>query len=709
MESYRIKGRILIPLTLALTILIIAFVVGFFLFQQQRMIEDTVSKLKSLDNLFTTQLESDADMMGAVLEVILRDEELKTALKAKDREALLGMSLPLFDRLRSDHRVTHFYFTGPDRVNILRVHKPNKHGDKIDRFTTLEAEKTGKHYYGIELGPLGTFTLRTVAPWYDGEQLIGYVELGEEIEHITQKLYNILDVEIYVLIEKQFLDRRNWEAGMRMLGRNAQWDRFPSVALIDRTSKLFPQDLARIFSGKGRPHAATNVDVSFNDRNYQCRFLNLKDAGSRIVGEIVVMRDITDQLEKANATLIRLIVLSLLVGGILFLLFNKFLGRMQKELETANREIIRISQAVESASDAILLTDTKGNAIYSNKAFFQLFECKAKDLNSSGGLPILYSYKKIAQEVFETIKRGSLWSGEVEMRSRSGLQFPVYLSGDIIKGKIGEDIGLIYIHTNITERKKGEEALRQAAVLETLTTVLENFISDSLSNLLTPIYGHIELCEIRDSVDQIKIELGYIKEEITGLLTGINAFRKFAKAGEGSLGRIGSVDIRSILAPLLSGQPLNTYGGEECPIDPNVKLRFVYDPKQEGALSWEELSSVSGSEIAVETALQETLINAVESYDPKKGGDVMVSAKKEDHKLILEIADKGRGMSNDERDKSQLPFFKILGIKKSERFGIGAYIARESANYCGGDIHIESTEGVGTTASILLKASDQVF
>ena len=120
------------------------------------------------------------------------------------------MSLPLFDRFHSDHRVTHFYFTGPDRVNILRVHKTDKHGDKIDRFTTLEAEKTGKHYYGIELGSLGTFTLRTVAPWYDGEQLIGYVELGEEIEHITQKLHDILDIEIYVLIEKQFLYRRNW-------------------------------------------------------------------------------------------------------------------------------------------------------------------------------------------------------------------------------------------------------------------------------------------------------------------------------------------------------------------------------------------------------------------------------------------------------------------------------------------------------------------
>ena len=115
---------------------------------------------------------------------------------------------------------------------------------------------------------------------------------------------------------------------------------------------------------------------------------------------------------------------------------------------------------------------------------------------------------------------------------------------------------------------------------------------------------------------------------------------------------------------------------------------------------------VSGSEIALETALQETLINALESYDPDRGREVIVSAKKENHQLTLEIADKGRGMSNDDRDRSQLPFFKIPGVKKSSRFGLGAYIAYESAKYCGGEIRIESTEGVGTKASILLKLSD---
>lgn len=251
-------------------------------------------------------------------------------------------------------------------------------------------------------------------------------------------------------------------------------------------------------------------------------------------------------------------------------------------------------------------------------------------------------------------------------------------------------------------RKQAEETLRKTTALNTLTNVLENFIGDSLGNLLNPIHGYCQLCEMRDNIDQIKSDLGRITKSTIKILTGINAYRKFSKLGKDSLGSISSVDIRAILDPLLSGQPLKGYE-EEFIVDPNIKLHFVYDSKQKGALPLAELPSVSGSETAIAIALQETLINALESYEPQESGEVIVSAKKEDHKLIIGIADKGRGMSSDERDKSQLPFYKILGIKKSDRFGLGAYIALESAKYCGGDIQIESIESVGTTASVILK------
>ncbi len=281
----------------------------------------------------------------------------------------------------------------------------------------------------------------------------------------------------------------------------------------------------------------------------------------------------------------------------------------------------------------------------------------------------------------------------------------VYEKSMDIMDETGKPIRSIGMVQDITEHKKAEEALRQTAVFETLTSVLENFISDSLGNLLTPIYGRIELCEYEDNIDQIKNDLRNVKKGISALITGINAYRKFYKPKDGSLGKIDSVDLRSLLNPLLSGKALKTYQEEEFPIDHNVKLRFVFDPKQEEAISWEKLPSVSGIRTLILTALQETLINAMESYDPLNGGEIMISAKSEDEKMILEISDKGRGMNNEERAKSQLPFYKVLGIKKSARLGLGAYIALEAVKHQGGELQIESKEGVGTTASIILNVS----
>ena len=68
------------------------------------------------------------------------------------------------------------------------MHKPEKHGDYIDRFTMDQAVHDGKSIWGVELGRFGTFTLRVVCPWRIDGKVAGYIELGEEVKHITPKL-----------------------------------------------------------------------------------------------------------------------------------------------------------------------------------------------------------------------------------------------------------------------------------------------------------------------------------------------------------------------------------------------------------------------------------------------------------------------------------------------------------------------------------------
>src|SRR4030042_4456229 len=115
MKSLSLKIRILIPLTLAIAILLGTFAVIFYRYQQEHIIDDVNSKLKSLQELYIVQLDSEAAMMAAALELMLRDEKLKIALRAKDREALLEQTRVPYSDLHATHQITHFYITGPDR------------------------------------------------------------------------------------------------------------------------------------------------------------------------------------------------------------------------------------------------------------------------------------------------------------------------------------------------------------------------------------------------------------------------------------------------------------------------------------------------------------------------------------------------------------------------------------------------------------------
>lgn len=318
MKTYGLKVRILIQLTLATVLLLGAFLFSSNQSRKKHTINYVLDTVDAVETLFASQLKSDASMMGAVLDVLLRDEQLKAAMRDGDRKKLFEGTITLFGELHSGHGITHLYFTSPDRVNLLRVHKPDKHGDEIDRFTTLQAEKTGRTSYGIELGPLGTFTLRVVEPWYDGEQLIGYAELGEEIEHITRSLHNTLGVEIYVVIEKKFLDRDGWETGMRMLGRDAPWDQFPSVVIVDQTLDVFPESLVPFLDEEHHMSKVTDVKVSLNDRNYRGRFIHLYDAGDQSVGDMVVMTDVTDIMAGFWGDFFLVATICVAVGGLLF-------------------------------------------------------------------------------------------------------------------------------------------------------------------------------------------------------------------------------------------------------------------------------------------------------------------------------------------------------------------------------------------------------
>ncbi|HUW07192.1 MAG TPA: PAS domain S-box protein [Williamwhitmania sp.] len=131
----------------------------------------------------------------------------------------------------------------------------------------------------------------------------------------------------------------------------------------------------------------------------------------------------------------------------------------RKRIEEA---LLRINTAVESTGEAICMSDPQGYHFYHNKAYSEIFEYTVEEIQAAGGGTAVYENKDVGRKVFDTIMGGGTWNGEVEMVSKSGRKFTVLLHADSIKDENGIIVGLVGIHTDMTERKLAELKLKES-------------------------------------------------------------------------------------------------------------------------------------------------------------------------------------------------------------------------------------------------------
>jgi PAS domain S-box-containing protein len=147
----------------------------------------------------------------------------------------------------------------------------------------------------------------------------------------------------------------------------------------------------------------------------------------------------------------------------------------------AELALLRVTQAVESTSDAICIADLKGRSIYHNQAFIDRYGYTAAELNTAGGAMAIYPQTKVLLEMFKTIRKGKSWQGEIKILTKSNELVTTLFRADCIKDETGNLIGLVGVMTDITQRKQAEIALRQQLKRERLVVAMLDRIRSSLN------------------------------------------------------------------------------------------------------------------------------------------------------------------------------------------------------------------------------------
>ncbi len=376
-----IRFRLLLPLAI-ITLLLIGLSSAALLITQQRnqqqlnqhLINDANSSLK-------LSLKRKSSMISSITAALLNNPQLPIAMQEQDREQLLSLTSSVFQNLRDKYSITHLYFHRPDLTNLVRIHKPDKFGDTIERFTALTAKQTGKTTWGVELGPLGTFTLRVVQPVYAENNIIGFIEMGQEVEEILNLINKRLGVELLVTFHKQYLERKQWESGIKMLGRNSKWDRYKTEILSYSTISSHHSELDPYIHGEKKyTHRKFTNQIHFANKSWRMANLPLKDVAGTEVGELIILHDIT--ASKAAFTRLATITtgLALILFACLSSLYNLVLRRTDRRIynqqKTLHEKTIEWEKTFHAIPDIVLILDKNFHIIQINQAGLDALQLK---------------------------------------------------------------------------------------------------------------------------------------------------------------------------------------------------------------------------------------------------------------------------------------------------------------------------------------------
>lgn len=617
-----IRSRILLPVSLSLFVMLGAFTAGIYWLQGNDLISQSQERVRSVRTLFAESVSNDTQLLSGMIDFIERDRELISLWHVRDNKKLIDHIRPIFDELRSRYRVTHFYLIDTDGTCSLRVHKPDSFGDRIDRLTFRKAQSSGQISAGIELGPFGTFALRVVKPWVVDGKLIGYIELGEEIEHLTGYLARALNVDLVIFISKGFVEREKWEQGLKMTGRKGDWDDFPDAVIVDHSELNLASDMFKLFLKQGKGLGFRDFSAGVNGATYRIASLPLFDFGERQVGRIVVLKDISEARNALIGATALVVGIGLALGLGLTAFFYVFLGRIENRLtsrrvalaqemeerkryqESLQDSIAFLSTLIDTIPNPIFYTDRDGVYQGCNEAFSSLIIGLPKDMILGRkfyeiGSKITSDMARISNEKdLELIRDGGVQIYEAELKAVDGELRHFMINKAVFRDSGGVGAGIVGVMLDLTPRIQAErelikareeteesnrrlkESFERATALATEAQMANMAKSEFLANMSheirTPMNGVIGMTELALTTD-LSLEqreyLDSVKMSAESLLTIINDILDFSKMEAGKLELVDNdFDLRDFLADTMASIAVQAHSK-------NLELAFYATPE----------------------------------------------------------------------------------------------------------------------------------
>ncbi|MBF0099037.1 MAG: diguanylate cyclase [Magnetococcales bacterium] len=382
--SYSVRRPLLLPLFGTFLVLLLTFTLSAQWLGNKIKTEIIHRDVRAIHEKLENELREQASFFESQLLMLSTSDALRSLFLAGERQQLLQATLPILKALQAN-QVTHFYFHRADKRNFLRVHHPDQFDDPIKRTLLDRAEQSGRFAFGSEVGRTGTLTLRAILPWRHDNQLIGYLEIGKEIEHFVANLQQAFRLPLYTFIERKQLNLPQWQDASSLFGIGLDYTSFPDLVFIGPQNSAYPRGLLEYVATGAWNHNAPLQTLSEQGKKDLLFFtLPMRDLNETVVCRVIGAVDFARYsaiLTTHIQTVILAIIVLLLVLGILF---NRLLIGMERSIIQSDQQI-RASDGIlrntlEAFEQGILVVNGEGKITHTNAQFCAFWNLAPENL-----------------------------------------------------------------------------------------------------------------------------------------------------------------------------------------------------------------------------------------------------------------------------------------------------------------------------------------
>jgi PAS domain S-box-containing protein len=240
----------------------------------------------------------------------------------------------------------------------------------------------------------------------------------------------------------------------------------------------------------------------------------LRDAAARIVNVLLVSRDVT----------------------------------ARRETEARLREQASL---LDRARDAIVATDLDHRIFYWNASAERLYGWKAGEVfgRRLDALELGFDPTRFAAARAQLLATGE-WRGDFRLETKTGETVLVESTWSLVVENDGRPRSILYIDTDVTERKKLETQLLRAQRMESIGT-LAGGVAHDLNNVLTPILLSLELLAYKVTSDEDRRLIEKTKASATHGAALVQQLLAFARGAEAKRVRLEPAAALAELRPLI--------------------------------------------------------------------------------------------------------------------------------------------------------------